>query len=192
MNYFIENLNLATKKISCMLIILFCSLLAWAETGWKGKWISFEQSQSKPNTWIAYRKEVTLSKKPESLTARIAADTKYWLWINDRMVVFEGGLKRGPARHATYFDEVEIAPYLTEGANTIAVLVWHFGKNGFNHVNSGQAALLFDARNADTEIVSDDTWGGMVYEAYQDTEAPFPNYRMPESNIRFDARRELI
>ena len=30
-----------------------------------------------------------------------------------------------------------------------------------------------------------------VYQAYQNTEAPFPNYRLSESNIRFDARKEL-
>ncbi|MDR0796329.1 MAG: glycoside hydrolase, partial [Tannerella sp.] len=171
---------------------IFLCLIAWcqAEAGWKGKWISFEQSQSKPNTWIAFRKDLTLSNKPSSLTARIAVDSKYWLWINNELVVFEGGLKRGPARNATYYDEVEISPYLTQGENTIAVLVWHFGKNGFNHANSGTAALLFEAVSADTEIVSDESWRGMVYGAYQDTEAPFPNYRLPESNIRFDARRE--
>ena len=179
------------KKIVCLIILLSCISLSWAETGWKAKWISFENNQSKANTWIAYRKDITLATKPANLTARIATDTKYWLWINDRLVVFEGGLKRGPARHATYYDEVEIAPYLTEGQNTIALLVWHFGKNGFNHVNSGTAGLLFDAVNGDIEIVSDGSWTGMVYGAYQDTEAPFPNFRLPESNIRFDARREV-
>ena len=174
-----------------MVIILCFSLCCRAETEWKGKWISFEQSQSKPNTWLIFRKDITLSTKPENLTARIATDSKYWLWINDQMVVFEGGLKRGPTLQTTYYDEIEIAPFLTEGENTIAVLVWHFGKNGFSHANSGQAALLFNAVNDDTEIVSDETWRGMVYVAYQDTEAPFPNYRLPESNIRFDARREI-
>ena len=180
------------KKFLCVTFILCWVSLCWAETGWKGKWISFELSQSKPNTWIIYRKDVVISQKPSSLIARIATDTKYWLWINNRMVVFEGGLKRGPERHATYYDEIEISSYLTEGENTIAVLVWHFGKNGFNHVNSGTAGLLFDAVNADTEIVSDETWRGMVYGAYMDTDEPFPNYRLPESNIRFDARKELI
>jgi len=180
-----------SKKLLCVLIIMFYSLMTRAETEWKGKWISFEQNQSKTNTWLIYRKDLTLSAKPSNLTARIATDSKYWLWINDRMVVFEGGLKRGPSRHSTYYDEVEIAPYLTEGENTIAVLVWHFGKNGFSHANSGKAALLFEAKNFVTEIVSDITWQGMVYGAYQDTEEPFPNYRMPESNIRFDARLEV-
>ena len=180
-------------KIKLCIVILLCfKTLGWAETTWKGKWINSENNQSKTNTWIAFRKDVTLLEKPTSLTARIATDTKYWLWINNQLVVFEGGLKRGAERQATYYDEVEIAPYLTTGENTIAVLVWHFGKNGFSHVNSGSSALLFDAVNGSTEIVSDASWKCMVYDAYQHTEAPFPNYRMPESNIRFDARRERI
>ncbi|MDR2916059.1 MAG: glycoside hydrolase [Tannerella sp.] len=158
---------------------------------WTGKWISFEHSQSTPNMWLIYRKEVALTDIPTSLIARIAVDSKYWLWINDRLVVFEGGLKRGPARNATYYDEVEIAPYLTAGDNTIAVLVWHFGKNGFSHMNSGTAGLLFEAIAADVDIISDSSWRGMIYDAYQDTDAPHPNYRLSESNIRFDARKEL-
>ena len=167
------------------------SYKAEVQDNWKGKWISFEHSQSKPNTWFIYRKDVSLADIPKSLTARIAVDSKYWLWINDKMVVFEGGLKRGPARNATYYDEVEIAPYLKNGNNTIAVLVWHFGKNGFSHANSGIAGLVFEAIAPGIDIVSDASWKGMFYNAYQDTEAPHPNYRLPESNISFDARKEL-
>jgi hypothetical protein len=173
-----------------MALLLTCKAELVAEPV-KGKWIALEHTQSKPNIWLIFRKDVNLAAVPASLTARIAVDSKYWLWINDRLVVFEGGLKRGPARHATYYDEVEIAPYLTGGNNTIAVLVWHFGRNGFSHVNSGVAGLWFEAIAGDVEIVSDGSWRGTVYDAYQDTEAPHPNYRLPESNIRFDARRAL-
>lgn len=74
------------------------------------------------------------------------------MWINGRLVVFEGGLKRGPSPYDTYYDPVEIAPYLQNGENTIAVLVWHFGKSGFSHVNSGLAALLFEAVAPGVEI----------------------------------------
>ena len=160
-------------------------------TPWKAKWITVEQSQSKPNTWLIYRKDITLTTTPESLTARIAVDSKYWLWINDQLVVFEGGLKRGPARNATYYDEVQIAPYLKPGNNTIAIQVWYFGKNGFSHASSGVAGLIFEATSPLLNIMSDHTWKGTIYEAYQDTDYPHPNYRLPESNIRFDARKEL-
>ncbi|MDR1223686.1 MAG: glycoside hydrolase [Tannerella sp.] len=177
--------------LSGSLPVIWSSSLPDKKTEAKGKWISFEHTQSESNSWYIFRRDVKLANVPESLTARIAVDSKYWLWINDRLVVFEGGLKRGPARNATYYDEVEIAPYLTAGENTIAILVWHFGRNGFSHVNSGTAGLWFEAVAPGVEIVSDGSWEGRMYDAYQDTDAPHPNYRLPESNIRFDARKEI-
>ena len=142
-----------------LLLCVFAGFLVSAETktkmDWKAHWINTEQCQSASNTWLAYRKTVNLTDVPRTLTAHIAADSKYWLWINGQMVVFEGGLKRGPSPYDTYYDSVEIAPYLTTGENTIAVLVWHFGKNGFSHVNSGLAALLFEAVAPGIEIVSE-------------------------------------
>lgn len=176
------------KKYLLLLMFTFLLISAEAKSDWKAQWINTEHCQSASNTWLAYRKTVTIADVPNTLTAHIAADSKYWLWINGRMVVFEGGLKRGPTPYDTYYDSVEIAPYLVSGENTIAVLVWHFGKNGFSHVNSGLAALLFEAIAPGLEIVSDKTWNCTVYNAYQNTEAPFPNYRLSESNIRFDAR----
>ncbi|MDD4820213.1 MAG: alpha-L-rhamnosidase C-terminal domain-containing protein, partial [Flavobacteriales bacterium] len=172
---------------------LFC-LSAYSQdknAPWKGEWISADQCQSATNTWLIYRTTKRLYEKPQSMIARIAADSKYWLWINGKMVVFEGGLKRGPAPGKTYYDQIDIAPYLQKGDNTIAILLWHFGKNGFSHANSGRAALLFDAQSPQGNILSDTSWGCDIYKAYQNTEAPFPNYRLPESNIRFDAREAI-
>ena len=179
------------KHYFLLLLLIGCIASGHAESGWKAHWINTERCQSETNTWLAFRKTVHIDKVPQTLTARIAADSKYWLWINGRLVVFEGGLKRGPSPYDTYYDPVEIAPYLQNGENTIAVLVWHFGKSGFSHVNSGLAALLFEAVAPGVEIVSDKSWQCTVYDAYQDTEAPYPNYRLPESNIRFDARMEM-
>lgn len=183
------------KKIPLFFIVLVCMLAAQLKAADdflpQSKWIGSEQCQSTPNTWLCFRKTVHLPGVPGEMIANIAVDSKYWLWINGKMVVFEGGLKRGPAPGATYYDQVDIAPYLEKGENTIALLVWHFGKNGFSHVNSGTAALLFCAQGANLSIVSDKSWQCSVYRAYQNTEAPFPNYRLSESNIRFDARKEL-
>ena len=48
------------------------------------------------NTWVAMRAEVDLGSAPSTAPTRIAADSKYWLWVNGELVVYEGGLKRGP------------------------------------------------------------------------------------------------
>ena len=75
-----------------------------------------------PNKWIAFRKDFSLKSVPKSALARIAVDSKYWLWINGELVVFEGQLKRGPNPSDSYFDEVDIAPYLKKGENKLALL----------------------------------------------------------------------
>ncbi|MBE6301749.1 MAG: glycoside hydrolase [Parabacteroides distasonis] len=185
-------------KKTFVFLVWLCGLLGTTislqavEHQWKAKWISKSETQSKTNTWLAFRKKVNVEKVPKTLIARIAADTKYWLWINKELVVFEGGLKRGPSYGDSYFDEVEIAPYLKEGENHVAILLWHFGRNGFSHINSGMAAVLFEAISPEFELISDRTWEASVHHSFQDTEAPHPNYRMAESNIRFDARKDFI
>lgn len=179
--------------IGCGLVCALSPMqMVSAETRWKAKWISKAETQSKTNSWLAFRKKVEIGEVPSTLVARIAADSKYWLWINGEMVVFEGGLKRGPSPGDTYYDEVEIAPYLKSGENQLAILLWHFGQNGFSHLNSGTAALLFEAVAPGVEILSDRSWEASVHHAYQSTDEPHPNFRMVESNIRFDARRDFV
>ena len=141
--------------------ILVISTLGQAEE-WKGQYLTLEHHQSRPNTWMLWRKKANIEKVPASVKAKIATDSKYWLYINEQLVVFEGGLKRGPAPNSSYYDEVEIAPYLKSGENLIAVLTWYFGLNGFSHVSSGTAGLLFEARAEGLDICSDKSWRGNI------------------------------
>ena len=164
--------------------ICLCSFQVRAVS--KASWITASDNQNASNTWICFRKDFSIDKIPEDVIARIAADSKYWMWINDDLVVFEGGLKRGPTPKDTYIDEVNIGSFLKKGENTIAILLWHFGKDGFSHKNSGQAALFFDCSSLN--LFSDGSWGAEVCKAYENTNAPYPNFRLPESNVRFDAR----
>ena len=179
------------KYLATALILCSLTLPAQNDSTWVGQWITAADCQNTPNTWIILRKTVSIDQVPEPFEARIAADSKYWMWINDSLVVFEGGLKRGPSPEGTYYDVVDLSPYLKEGENTLAVLLWYFGKDGFSHKSSGKAGFLFDARKDGVSIVSDPSWQATVYQAFQHTGKPYPNYRLPESNIRYDARFAL-
>ena len=143
------------------------------------------------NQWICFRKNIRLDEKPRHAVARISADSKYWLWVNGELVILEGQLKRGPTPNDTYFDRVDLTNYLQKGDNTIAVLLWYFGKTGFSHNSSGKAGLLFDADVDGNPVVSDASWKAMAHPAYGSTSAPYPNFRMPESYVRFDARNDV-
>lgn len=171
-------------------IMLAAGLLP-AQEVWNARWIGKQECRSETNSWLAFKKKVNVSEVPDEMKARIAADSKYWLWINDSLAVFEGGLKRGPSPGDTYYDEIDIAPFLRKGENCLSVLVWHFGRNGFSHADSGVAGLLFEAKAPGFEILSDKTWEATVYKAYGTAGEPEANYRLPESNLCFDARKDI-
>jgi alpha-L-rhamnosidase len=165
-------------------------------SSWSAKWIGAMPAAAAPakphNLWSGYRKEFSLSGKPNSAVARIAVDSKYWLWVNGVPVVREGGLKRGPTPKDTFFDEIELAPHLRKGTNAVAILVWYFGKEGFSHKSSGHSGLLFELAAGKDKIVSDSSWRALLHPAFGDTDVPHPNYRLPESNIRFDAGKDIV
>ena len=140
------------RSLQTTLIYLFSAISLIAEGRWHASWIGVEADEI--NQWTCFRKVVTLDAVPSEAMARIAADSKYWLWINGKQVVFEGQLKRGPTPHDTYFDQVDLRPHLRSGKNTIALLIWYFGKDGFSHKSSGRSGLLFDASIDGEQLLS--------------------------------------
>ncbi|ACU63086.1 alpha-L-rhamnosidase-related protein [Chitinophaga pinensis] len=119
------------------------------------------------NTWVAFRKKITLSSRPATALTKIAAENKYWLYMNNQLVVKDGGLSLRPDLVNTYYDEVDIAPYLQAGENTIAILVWYKGgQNGYSERAVGNGGLLFDAGSV---VVSDDTWKCTVHPSFAAT-----------------------
>ena len=159
------------------------------KTDWTAKYIWDASDGSEENVWMCFRKTVELAEAPEKLTAFLSADSKYWLYINGEMVVFEGSLKRGPSTNDSYYDSVEIESYLKPGQNVIAALVWYWGKDtSFSNTDSGKAGFLFEAG----DLVSDRSWKVCRNTAYQnDPGETQPNFRLPESNIYYDAREEI-
>lgn len=155
------------------------------------RWI-WKNNENQANTWMCFVKEFVCDGEPGKATAKIAVDSKYWLYINGELVIFEGGLKRGQTPESTYYDEVDLSSYFVRGNNRIAVLVWYFGKNGFSHV-SKRGGLYFEASAGREMILSDERWKVKKNEAY--VPAPKddigPNFRLPESDIYYDASLEI-
>src|ERR1035437_5721139 len=180
-----------------LLICLFMGAIAGAEpkassSSWSAQWIgAADGSVSVPNQWVCFRKRFTLDKQPESATARLAVDSKYWLWVNGKLVVYEGGLKRGPDPADTYLDRVDLAPFLQAGTNTIAVLAGYWGKDGFSHKSSGKAGFVAEWELDGRPMGTDASWKALHHPAYGKTGDPHPNYRLSDDNIHFDAQRDL-
>lgn len=176
--------------VSTLLILGLSAAAALAEKPeWRAQWIGATTNNAE-NTWSVFRKSFPLPVVPRTAVARIAVDSKYWLWINGRQVVFEGGLKRGPNPRDTYYDEVDLAPWLHRGDNTVAVLAWFWGRDGFSHKNSGKPGLLFELNAGDAPVISDASWKALVHPAYGTPAGEGPNSRLAERDIRFDARKD--
>ncbi len=158
-------------------------------TAQQARWITADDSTcNERNVWIEFRKDFNMKKNVKKAEAKIAVDSKYWLWINGECAVFEGGLKRGPNKNDSYYDVVDLAPYLKKGNNEVRLLLWHFGKSGFSHNSSGKSGMIFDSPAIG--LVSDSSWQSQRLDAYQTADKPKPNYRLSEANIRYDARLE--
>ena len=144
-----------------------------------------------PGMWLCYRMNLYLEDEPSDVELRIAADSKYWLWVNGELQVREGGLKRGPNPKDTYCDVLRGSQGLCEGDNTVAVLVWYFGKDGFSHRNSPTPGLAFSLSVDGRALDTDNAWRVCRHPAYYLPEGEKPNYRLPESNIGFDATKDI-
>ncbi len=165
-----------------------------AEVDWSAKWI-WDTDNKTPHNWLCMRKTVDIQSIPERAVTRISIDSHYWLWINGKLVVYEGSVKRGPTVNDTYFDTIDIAPYLEKGENTIALLGWYFGNESayYSYKSSGAAALLFQAEIGDLTLISDGSWkvkkhSGYLLSTPETDPGSQANYRLPENNLFYDAR----
>jgi hypothetical protein len=155
------------------------------DTGKDVQWM-VPEGEPAANQWLAYRQSFVLSEVPAQAVAGIACDSKYWLWINGELVIREGQLKRGPTPTSTYMDQVDLAPYVKPGTNTIALLHWYFGRHGYSHNSSGSPGLFFDLPFAGSE-----NWKMARHPSFGKVDPPEPNYRLPEASVRFDAGQDL-
>ena len=87
-------------------------------------WVpDWDNNQHTEPAFVYFRGRMVQSQLPNRRIVQITADSRYKLYVNGRFV------EMGPSRgndHIWYVDHVDIAPYLTEGENTIAVIVLRY------------------------------------------------------------------
>lgn len=154
----------------------------------KANWIWQKQNRIKDDK-VIFRKNFVLNQLPDTATAYIAVDTKYWLYVNEKRVVFEGGLFRESLPGCGYGDKVELGPFLKKGINNITLLCWFYGNEGRNNIDSTQAGLLFQCE--ELGIYSDNSFKCLRHPAFYTTGEPRPAYLYGGDNIGFDGNRDI-
>lgn len=171
------------------------ALEEYRKSDWSAEWIWNEES--KKNTFMAFRKTFSADGVGESVKASVSACDKYLMWINGEPVVYDGPSKRGPTPYDTYFEEVEISPYLKEGENTLAVLVIYYGQSGYSMTSAGRGGFLFEAQIGSALVKTDASFKVKRLEAYRNngTADDYKSYAqygaLAETHVYYDAREEI-
>ena len=144
--------------------------------------------------WQCFRKEFNLI-STSGVDLQIAADTKYWLFVNGELVIREGGLKRGPNPTDTYCDTFSSISNLKCGKNVVALLVQYYGRNSFSHKPSAVAGVYFNLKTRTNHITSDKSWKAIRYDAFWAPTDENPKgakqYRLAGANVGYDARKAV-
>lgn len=175
----------------------YTSLEEYKKTDWNGaKWMW--ASTTSVNSYVAFRKTFSLDKVPAEAVANIAAESKYYLWMNEELAVFDGASKRGATPYDGFYEQVDLADYLKQGENTLVILVSYNGRGGNSSVDPGKAGLLFEMQAGDQTIVSDSSFKANRLRAYRNKGllgADWPNYSqssmLAEWNVYYDARESV-
>ena len=149
------------------------------------KWIWPDDSFT-PNTRADFLFTAKLDTVPASAEAFIGCETKYWLFVNQKLVVFDGGLFRESRHVCGYFDTVDLAPFLRAGDNEIALHVWYFGNGGRNNVRIDKGGLIFSCPKL--ELFSNEHTLCRRNDAYYTPEDDKPSYLYGGDHTAYDAR----
>lgn len=123
------------------------------------KWIWIPSQRTLANTFVLFRKEITLQDQPLSATGWILADSRYLLRVNGQRVQW------GPAPSDPRWpeaDPVDLGAYLKPGTNVIAVEVLYYGHGEGTWV-TGKPGLLFrlelqNAAGTKETLCTDRSW----------------------------------
>ncbi|MEK9570037.1 MAG: alpha-L-rhamnosidase C-terminal domain-containing protein [Paracoccaceae bacterium] len=121
-----------------------------------------------------FRKKINIPEVPDSFQVKISADNRFKLFVNEELVGI--GPSIGDLQHWNY-EVVDLAPYLKNGANTIAVEVWNEGS--FKPVNqfSYRTALLIQAHEENAVAInSDESWKVIEDKSFQPIRQSVPGY----------------
>jgi hypothetical protein len=112
-----------------------------------------------------FRKQVDLEEKPASFIVHVSADNRYKLFVNGNPV------SHGPARGDLYFwnfETVDLAPYLREGRNTVAAVVWNDGPQKPQAQITYLTAFILQGDTGKEEVLNtNDSWKTIRDESYR-------------------------
>jgi alpha-L-rhamnosidase len=140
---------------------------------WKASWIKVPGEPAHDYGVYLFRKKLDLNAKPSSFPIHISADNRYKLFVNEKMVSL--GPARGDVTHWNY-ETIDIAPFLQQGGNIIAALVWNEARlRPEAQISYATGLIIQSATDAGQEINTGTNWKCTRDIAYQPLPVSIPN-----------------
>ncbi len=139
---------------------------AWEELKhtWKAFWITHPAAPLTEYGVFHFRKTFELETRPEDFIVHVSADNRYRLYVNGTEV------SEGPARGDLMnwrYETVDIAPFLEEGANSLAAMVYNLGEHRPPVQFSRRTEFILQAEKESHQwINSDSSWKVLKNESY--------------------------
>lgn len=138
---------------------------ALLRTYWAAQWITYPGVAQKAYGVYHFRKKIDLAAVPPRFIVHVSADNRYRLYVNGKSVCF------GPARgdlYNWYYETVDLAPYLKQGANTLAAVVWNFAEHAPVAQISNQTGFIMQGDGTAEQLINTGhSWKVIKDEAYQ-------------------------
>ena len=138
------------SQATFIIAICFC-LSSLAQSNTEAPWISFPSANVSDYGVYHFRKGFEINDLPQKLIIHVSADNRYNLFVNGQRVCY------GPAKGdlSTYkYDVIDIAPFLQEGLNQLAALVYNGGKDKPLSFLSVQTAFYLKAEDKEYGILN--------------------------------------
>lgn len=159
---------------------------------WAAKWITHPTARTTEYGVYHFRKNFRLTQPENQFVIHVSGDNRYRLYVNGKYVC--NGPSRGDLGHWR-FETVDIAPFLQTGGNTIAAVVWNFGKFRPAAQKSLQTAFLLQANDDKHAFVNtSNQWKVKQNKAYRSlTDAPkrLNTHITVGPGLDFDVKRHL-
>jgi alpha-L-rhamnosidase len=148
----------------------------WRHEQWPAHWITAPDAPANDYGVYLFRKSLSFVHRPERFVVHVTADARYRLFVNGKSVSF------GPQRSDRWvwrYDTLDLAPWLRDGENVVAVQVWSYGVFAPYAIVGERTGLLIQGdteAGAGQAVNTDASWKVVRDEAYTPLPVKLPTY----------------
>jgi alpha-L-rhamnosidase len=142
------------------------------KSAWPAKWVIVPGTPPHDYGVYHFRRTFVLEKVPTPFVVHVTADNRYRLFLNGNFIAC--GPARGDLNHWRY-ETLDLSPYLKEGHNALAAVVWNDGVYEAVAQFSSQTGFLMQGDSEESKIVNTGPdWFGVLDRAYRPLVAANP------------------